>query len=147
MLKPKYWKVVLFLFVKTIVFCFMIAFVNNRYISYVTDPHRGGSMLGNTIYYINYILILGVIPSIIIFSAPVYFSFWIKRPLFFIAAIGAIFSLDYFFYSRLQGFANNMERYYFWISNVCCFLVFFYRPIKIKFDHFRNISGDSGSNH
>ncbi len=133
MLKPAYWKVVLFLFVKTIVFSFMIAFVDNRYISYVIDPHRGGSIPGNTIYYINYILIFGVIPSIIIFSAPIYFSFWIKRPLFFIAAIAAIFSLDYLLYSRMDGFANNMEQYYFWISNVFCFSVFFYRPVKIKF--------------
>ncbi len=132
MLKPTYRNAVLFLFVKTLVFVVMIAFVNNRYISYVTDVHKEAGLLRNTISYLGYVLIFGVIPSIIIFSAPIYFSFRIRQPLFFITVIGAIFGLDYFIYSRLGGFANNVERYYFWVSNLLSFLIFFYRPIKIK---------------
>lgn len=133
MLKPKYLNVVLFLFVKTVVFAIMIAFVDNRYISYVTDPYKEAGLLKNTSSYFKYILIFGVIPSIIIYSIPIYLTFFIKRPLFFIATILLIFSLDYLFYSRMGGFANNLERYYFWISNLICFPVLFYRPIKTKF--------------
>jgi hypothetical protein len=133
MLKPKYWNVVLFLFVKTVVFAVMIAFVDNRYHSYVTDPHRGGGLMENTISYIGYILIFGIIPTTIIFSAPIYFSFFIKRPLLFIASILVIFSLDYLFYSKMDGFVNDLERYYFWICNFLCFLILFYLPVKCKF--------------
>lgn len=87
----------------------------------------------NTISYIGYILIFGIIPSIIIFSAPIYFSFFIKRPLFFIASILVIFSLDYLLYSKMDGFVNDLERYYFWICNFLCFLILFYLPVKSKF--------------
>jgi hypothetical protein len=111
----------------------MIAFVHNRYISYVTDPYKEAGLLHNTISYLGYILIFGIIPAIIIFSVPIYLSFKIKRPIFFVAAILAIFFLDYFFYSRIDGFASNIERYAFWISNLLCFLVFFFRTIKVKF--------------
>lgn len=129
---PKYWKVVLFLFAKTVVFAVMIAFVNNRYISYVID-HKEAGLLKNTTYYFNYIMIFGVIPSILIFSIPIYLSFWVRRPLFFIATILLVFLLDFLFYSAMGGFANNLERFYFWISNILCFLVFFFRTIKLRF--------------
>jgi hypothetical protein len=131
-LKPIFWKVVLFLFVKTIVFAVMIAFVNDRYISWVTDPYKEPSILKNTIDYFNYILIFAVIPSIIMFSIPMYLSFSIRRPLFFVVSILFIFILDYLFYAKMGGFVNNLERFYFWISNFFCFLLFFYRKIKTK---------------
>lgn len=132
MLKPKYLNIVLFLFVKTAVFAILIAFVDNRYISYVTDPYKHEGILKNTFYYINYILIFGIIPSIIIYSIPIYLSFRVKRSLFFIAAILLIFTLDYFIYILMGGFFNNLERCYYWISNILCFWVFFYRTINIK---------------
>jgi hypothetical protein len=133
MLKPKYWNVVLFLLVKTIVFAVLIAFVDNRYHSYITDLHRGGGLMEKTISYLGYILIFGIIPTVIIFSAPIYFSFSIKRPLFFIASILVIFTLDYLFYSKMDGFVNDLERYYFWICNFLCFSILFYLPVKRKF--------------
>jgi hypothetical protein len=141
MLKPKYWNVVLFLFVKTAVFAILIAFVDNRYISYITDPYKQAGILKNTITYIDYILIFGIIPSIIIYSLPIYLSFLVKRPLYFIAAILLIFTLDYLFYSRMGGFANNLEQFYFWISNILCFLIFFYRTVRIKFNDKKMLNG------
>jgi hypothetical protein len=131
--RPKYWKVVLFLFVKTVAFAVMIAFVNDRYISWVTDPYKEASILKNTFHYFNYILIFGVIPSIILFSVLIYLCFFIRRPLLFVVSILFIFIIDYLFYSTMGGFVNNLERLYFWISNLFCFLLFFYRSIKTKF--------------
>ena len=132
MQKPTYWKVVLFLIVKTVVFAIFIAFVHNRYISYITDPYKEAGLLTNTISYMGYILIFGIIPTFVIFSFPIYLSFRIKRPIYFAAAIVAILLLDYLSYSWLDGFANNLERFYFWISDLFCFLFFFYRTINTK---------------
>ena len=132
-MEPTYGNAVLFLLVKTVVFSVLIAFIDKSYISYVTDPHRDGGLLQNTIGYTGYILIFGIIPSIIFFSVPIYAALLIKRPLLFIATILIIFVLDYWFYSKMDGFANNLERFYYWTCNLICFIILFYRIIKSKF--------------
>ena len=133
MLKPSYGSVVLFLIIKTVVFSVLIAFVDKRYISYVTDAHRDGGLFQNTISYIVYIIIYGIIPPIIFFSGPLYASLFIKQRFLFIASILIIFVLDYGFESWGNGFVNNLERFYFWICSLTCFLILFHRHIKNKF--------------
>ena len=132
MLQPKFRNILLFLFVKNAVFALMIAFINNRYFSYVNDQYKGGGVFHNMIAYITYILI-AIIPLILLFSMPIYLSFRIKNRLLFIAAILFIFALDYLFYSKWYGYENNTERFYYGITIIFFFFIFFFQPIKLKF--------------
>ena len=85
-------------------------------------------------FYYFWLILFFPILSMIIFSAPIYFSFKIRHAFYFILAIMAIFISEYFVYSFFTSEKYmNMNGVYNTIISIVVLLLFFFRNIKLKF--------------
>jgi len=131
MLKPKFLNILLFLFVKYVVFFVILAFIGDRFKSLVIkNSDNTRELISNTGYYSLYILFYTLI-GMIVFALPIYFTFRVKSPIFFVLLISAILIAEYFFYTYMASTTNLMNGVYNGIISILLLLLFFYRHIAL----------------
>jgi hypothetical protein len=116
------------------VFATIIQFIDNRFVSIMNDPHgRGGGLLINIYYTFVYVFFYGILPEVLIFTIPFMLVFKLKQPLIFAGAVLLLIWIDYLNYGYFGGFANALEKFYFVLVDVLCFLLLFNKATRNKF--------------
>jgi hypothetical protein len=126
MLKPTVLNILLFWFVKYIAYYVLLMFKNNNYALLKVNEIKNG---GDLFYYLWLFLFLPVV-CMIVFSAPVYFSFRVKRLIYFALIIAVILIAEYLFYTWSASQANLMNGVYNGIISLLLLLLFFFRHIS-----------------
>ncbi|QMU65842.1 MAG: hypothetical protein GKR88_17195 [Flavobacteriaceae bacterium] len=83
-------------------------------------------------YYLWLILFLPIV-SILVFSAPLYFSFKVSNERYFMLIIGAVLVAEYFAYTYLASQASLMNGVYNGITGILFLFLFFFQSIKLIF--------------
>ena len=133
MLKPKFPNILLFLFVKYIVFFFILACIGDRFkLLVINNFGNRKELFSNKEYYLLYILIFMVL-SILIFSGPIYFTLKVKNTTYFILLISGISVAEYLLYTHLASTSDLMNGVYNEMISMLFLLIFFYRHIFLIF--------------
>jgi hypothetical protein len=127
MFKNSFKNIMLYIFVKYLIFYVVLMFKNNNYMLIRIDELKTG---GDWFYYLWIFLYLPIV-STILFSVPIYFSFKLKKNLLFTLLIGAVFIAEYFLYTYLASTTDRMNGVYLEIIGILIFLLFFYRHIVL----------------
>jgi len=127
MLKPTVLNILLFWFVKYIALYMHLMFKNNNYALLKVNEIKNG---GDLFYYLWLFLFLPTI-CMIVFSAPIYFSFRVKSQIYFTLIIAAVLIAEYFIYTWSASQANMMIGVYNGIISLLFLLMFFFRYISI----------------
>lgn len=129
MLKPVIKNILFYLFLKYILFYIFMMFKNNNF--YFINPGiRNGADL---FYYLWMFLFLPVI-SMVLFSAPLYFTFKVKNAIYFILFVSIILVAEYFLYTYFASQANLMNGVYNGIISLLLLLLFFSKQISLIFN-------------
>lgn len=126
MLKPTFYNILFYLFIKYIAFYLYLAFKNNDFYFFEVSNMK----------YFMYWWMLLFLPIVIIFifSAPIYFSLKIKSPIYFMLLMGAILVAEYFVYVFFTSDKHvDMNGVYNGIISVLFLLLFFFKHIRLIF--------------
>ncbi len=129
MAKPSFINILLYLFVKYIAFYVFLMFKNGNYQLLKVDTLKNGE---DWFYYLWLILFLPIV-SILVFSAPLYFSFKVSNERYFMLIIGAVLVAEYFAYTYLASQASLMNGVYNGITGILFLFLFFFQSIKLIF--------------
>ena len=90
-------------------------------------------------YYLWLILFFPIL-TMIIFSAPIYFSFKIRQAFYFLLAIMAVFIAEYFVYCFFTSEKYvNINGIYNEIISLLVFILFFYKHISLLFSQHKQV--------
>jgi hypothetical protein len=128
MLKPAFLNILLYLFVKYLVFYVYLMFKNNDY--YFLEP---GIRDGADLFYYLWLLLFLPFTSILLFSAPIYYSFKLNRAIYFMVLISGVLVAEYFLYTHLASQADLMNGVYNGILSVLFLFLFFFKHIRFIF--------------
>ena len=128
-MKSLFKNIVLYIFLKYLVFYVLMMFKNNNYMLIRINELKTG---GDWFYYLWIFLFLPIVRTIL-FSAPIYFSFKLKKFFLFPLLIGAVFLAEYFLYTQLASTTDLMNGVYLEIIGVLLFFLFFYRDIVLVY--------------
>ncbi|QBJ88076.1 hypothetical protein DDI74_18305 [Chryseobacterium gleum] len=128
MLKANFLNIIFYILVKYLVFYIFIMFKNDNF--YLINPGiRDGVDL---LYYLWMFLFFPVI-GCILFLAPIYYSFKIRKWVYFILINIIILSAEYCLYTYLASQLDLWNGIYNVIISAILFWVFFHKLIKAKF--------------
>ncbi len=125
MLSPRIPNILLFWIVKYVAFYVFMMFKSNNYFLIKVNDIKNGSDL---FYYLWLFLFLPVV-SMIILSAPLYFSFKVKGLIYFLLIISVVLVAEYLIYTWSASQANLMNGVYNGIISILFLLLFFHRHI------------------
>jgi len=129
MLRPAFKNIILFYFVKYILFYLFLMFKNNDYTFIEINSLRNSE---DVIYYLWIFLFLPVL-CIILFSIPTYFAFKVKRGIYFILVISVVLLAEYFLYTYYASQTDLMNGVYNAIISLAVLLLLFFRSINLMF--------------
>lgn len=133
MLTASFRNIVLFIFSKYLVFAVVIATLDNRFKSLVTDRSKTMSeWIVNTFHYFMYVLLV-IIVFIAIFCLPFYFLFKINNKSLFLLAMVSVLLLDSFCYVSFNAPGNLEFGAIDLLVGILMMLLFFFKPIRQKF--------------
>lgn len=128
MLKPTLRNILLYLFLKYIVFCAFIMIKNNNLrllqIKTISD-------LGNSILYFLLMIMPLILLNMVLFSAPIYFSFKLKNIIHFTLIIISFLVAEYFLYTYLTSQNSFINGVYNGIISVLFLFLFFFKEIRM----------------
>lgn len=133
MLKYKFSNIILFLFIKYIIFSIILAFLDGRFKSLILEnSDNSQELIINLIYYIIYILIFSIVSSLLL-SIPLYFTFKVKNILFLVL-LTLFIVVEYFSYTYFASQTDLINGIYNGILSLVLFFIFFYKviPLGIK---------------
>jgi hypothetical protein len=130
MMKLSFKNIVVYIFLKYLVFYVFMMFRNKNYTLVRINELK---TFGDWFYYLWIFLFMPVIITIL-FSAPLYFSFRLKQFYFFALVMGAVFVAEYFLYTYLASQLDLMNGVYNAIIGILLFFLFFYRHIVLIFN-------------
>jgi hypothetical protein len=138
MLRPKFSNILLFLFIKYIVFFLVLAFIGDRFkLLVINNSGNRRELFSNTVYYLSYIMIFTVL-GILILSGPIYFVLKVKSAICFVLLISGALVGEYCLYTGLASTSNLMNGVYNGIISILFLLIFFYRHITLIFSRQEN---------
>ena len=129
MLRLRILNILIYFLVKYFAFYILLMFKNNDFTFLELNNIRNGEDL---FYYLWLLLFLPVV-SMIIFSAPIYFSFKVKKGIYFILIIGVILIAEYFLYTYLASQMDSMNGVYNGIISLLFLFLFFFKAIRSIF--------------
>ena len=130
MMKLTFKNVLLYVFLKYLIFYVFLMFRNEDFKLLEMDNLIHGHTF---VYFFLFMLPLSVV-SMIFFSAPLYYSFKLRRGLLFLLLLGVVCVADYFMYTYLASPSDMKNGIYLEIIGILLFLLFFYRRIVLKFN-------------
>ncbi len=122
--------ILLFWFVKYIVFYVFIMYKNSNYALLKVNEIKTGEDL---FYYLWLFLFLPIV-SMIVFTVPTYYLFKVKGIGLFLLIATLVLVVEYYAYTWLASQANLMNGIINGIITVFIFLLFFYKPMKLVFE-------------
>lgn len=130
MLKASFKNILLYILLKYLFFYGLMMFENNNFRLLRFYNLKNGE---DWFYYLWLLLSLPVL-NMMLFSAPIYFSFRLKNIGYFILAIMAIILAEYFVYVFFTSEKHiNMNGVYNGIISLLLFFLFFFKPIRSIF--------------
>lgn len=127
MLKPSVVNILLFWFVKYILFYILQMFKSGNYALIEFDKLE----TKEDWYYYLWIFLFLPIMCIVIFTAPMLMSFRTKTPLYFTLVIAAVVIAEYLLYTWLASQADFTNGIYNGALTLLLFMLFFFRRIKV----------------
>lgn len=125
MLKPTVLNILLFWLAKYIALYIFLMFKNGNYALLKVHELKNGEDL---FYYLWLFLFLPVV-CMIVFSAPMYLSFKVKKLIYYVLIMMVILLAEYFLYTWLASQANLMNGLYNGIISVVFLLLFFRKQL------------------
>ncbi len=92
---------------------------------------------GEDLFYYLWLFLFLPIVSIVVFTAPTYYLFKVKGIIYVILIACLVIVIEYFMYTLLASQANWINGIYNGIITVIIFLLFFYKPMKLRIEHGR----------
>lgn len=130
MLKPILSNILIYLFTKYLVFYTYLMFRNNDFRLLEIDNLKGG---GSFTYFF-YVMLPLPITCMILFSAPIYYSFKVRSWIYFLLIIAATFIAEYFFYVFFtSGQHPDVTGIYNGIISIVLLFLFFFKHIVLIF--------------
>lgn len=129
MLKPSVLNILLFWVVKYILFYVLKMFKSSNY---AVIGFRELKSNEDWFYYL-WIFLFLPIACFLIFTAPLFFTFRIKNPIYFTLAILSLIIVEYLLYTWLASQASLINGVYNGILTVLVLLLFFFKRIKIVY--------------
>ncbi|MEM6738131.1 MAG: hypothetical protein AAGA02_15440 [Bacteroidota bacterium] len=129
MLKPTVLNILLYIFLKYIAFYVFMMFKNNDF--YLLELNTIGN--GEDLFYYLWMFLFLPVVCMVIFSAPLYFSFKVHDVTYFILIIGGYLVVEYFIYTYLASQADLVNGLFNGLISTVFLLLFFYKPIKALF--------------
>lgn len=129
MLRVTFKNVLLYIFAKYMVFYIFLMFKNKNFSLIELENLKGGHSL---LYFLLVMLPLPIL-SMILFSAPIYFSFRVRNAIYFILLMSAILITEYFLYTYLASTGDAKNGLYNIALSVLLLLVFFFNSIASVF--------------
>lgn len=126
MLEPKLRNILLFIFIKYLIFYILLMFINNNYALVSIGDLK---TFQDFIYYLIIFLTLPMVFSIILLF-PLNYILKIKKIYLFIFSITGILIFEYFLYTYLASQANFWNGIYNGILSVILLVLFFFKSIK-----------------
>jgi hypothetical protein len=130
MLRPVFKNIILFFFLKYILFYFFLMFKNNDYTLIEISSLRNGE---DVFYYLWIFLFLPVLCSIL-FSVPTYFAFKLTNLIYFLLLISGVLIAEYFLYTYFASQADLMNGVYNGVISLLVLLLMFFKPIGLIFE-------------
>ena len=129
MLKPSLINIPLFWFVKYLIFYVFLMFKSGNYQLLEVDTLKNGE---DWFYYLWLLLFMPVL-TVLVLSAPLYFSFKVNRSAYFLLIVITVLLVEYFAYTYLASPSDLTNGIYNGIISILFLLLFFYKPIKLLF--------------
>ena len=126
MIKPKIQNILLFIFVKYLVFYILLMFKNENYALVSLDELNS---FQDVFYYLVIFLTLPIVFSILLLL-PIYKILKLRNLYYFIGAIIGLLIFEYFVYTYLASQSNFWNGIYNGMLTILFFGLFFYRSIK-----------------
>ena len=132
MLKPTLKNILIYLFVKYLIFFIILAFLGGRFKSIViANSENKQQIFSNSVYYFLQIAIFSFL-LMLIFSIPMYGIFKIKNWIYFVPMIILFLVTGYLFYTYLASQTDRMNGIYNGAISIIL-LIFFLQTDKISF--------------
>lgn len=131
MMKPKFFNVLIYIFVKYIIFFTFLAFKESRFRELVINNSANDfDLFINFLYYAVYVL-AHIIFFTIVLTFPMYFSLKLKNLNYFFSIILAILTGEYLIYTWSASPTDLMNGIYNGMISIVFFLLFFFRHISL----------------
>lgn len=127
-MKPTYLNIILYIFVKYLLFYLFLMIRNNDY--YFINPEIRDII--DLIYYLWLFLFFPILMNVI-FLIPIYFSFKLRNLVYFIIIIIVILIVEYLLYTYFASQLNLWNGVYNIIISIILFYLFFHKTIQSKF--------------
>lgn len=127
-MKPTYLNIILYIFVKYLLFYLFLMIRNNDY--YFINPEIRDII--DLIYYLWMFLFFPILMNVI-FLIPIYFSFKLRNLVYFIIIIIVILIVEYLLYTYFASQLNLWNGVYNIIISIILFYLFFHKTIQSKF--------------
>mgnify|MGYP003111866060 CR=1 FL=1 len=127
MLKPSVLNIILFWFVKYILFYIVQMFKSGNHALVEFSKLKTSEDL----YYYLWIFLFLPIVCLLIFTVPMFYSFRINKPLYFTLAIATIVLAEYILYTWLASQADPTNGIYNGLLTLLVFILFFYKRIRM----------------
>ena len=132
MMRPRFKNIVFFVFVKYVVFAIVLATMDERFKTLVTDRSNTTSeWITNTFHYSMYVLLV-IAAFVVLFSLPYWLTFRIKHKLLFVLAVLLVLVADSICYVWLNASGNVRYGEIDLLVGILTLLVFFFKPIRQK---------------
>ena len=128
MLKPRFLNIIFYIFVKYVVFYVFMMFKNHIFTLIEINELKTGSAV---FFYLWTFLFLPVV-CCVVFSAPIYYTFKLKRTLYFVLSISAILMAEYFLYTYFASESDLKNGIYNGVISILFLLLFFYNYIPVR---------------
>lgn len=128
MLKANFFNILLYIFIKYLVFYLFMMFRNDNF--YLINP---GIRDGADLFYYLWMFLFFPIIICILFLFPLYYSFKLKKNVYFILINIIILGIEYYLYTYLASQLDLWNGIYNLIISIILFYIFFYKPIRSKF--------------
>lgn len=125
MLKFSFLNILFYFLIKYIVFYAFLMFKDNSFKLLEIGNIKNGADL---FYYLWLILFLPV-ACMIIFTAPLYFTFKVKSIIYFLLLIGLFVVVEYFIYTYLASQANPINGVYNGVISLLLLFLFFFKSM------------------
>ena len=133
MFKVNIVKIIVFLIVKYLVFFTLLAFLGDRFkLIVINNSNNTEELLSNSFYYLIYPLLITVLFTFL-FSMPFYFSFRVKKVIYFVFLVIAVLLVEYFIYSEIASATDFKNGLYNGLLTLLFFVFFFSKEIVLKF--------------
>ena len=129
MFKPKLENIILFFFLKYLVFYTFMMFKNNDYTLISFNQLIDANAVG---YYLWIFLSLPAI-STALFSVPVYFILKIRKALYLVPLVIGVFVIEYYLYTYMASESNLRNGIYLEVISIIILILFFFKHFKSIF--------------